>query len=241
MSLCEVNCEYNGYNITIKKSKCECKIKEELSSISEMTKITEKILNNFSGLKNTTNFKIIKCFKYLFTKEGLKSNIGSYILLFIILIIIVFLILFIIKGYKSIFNIIEIIANKINEKDKNNEIDQNDKESNSNNKDYINNNILILSNSNIIRNPPKKNMNRIYKKEDQPKSINILKTKEDNKNDNSSSFRIEIKNNQQEEDTIKKELNENLIKDFNDYELSILSYKEALKIDNRKLVNIIYH
>ena len=121
-----------------------------------MTKITEKILNNFSGLKNTTNFKIIKCFKNLFTKEGLKSNIGSYILLFIILIIIVFLILFIIKGYKSIFNIIEIIANKVNEKDKNNEIDQNNKESNRNNKDYINNNILILSNSNIIRNPPKK-------------------------------------------------------------------------------------
>ena len=97
MSLCEVNCEYKGYNITSKKAQCECKVKKELSSISEIIKNKDKIINNFPNIKNATNLKIIKCFKVLFTKEGLKKNIGSYILLFIILINIIFLIIFIIK------------------------------------------------------------------------------------------------------------------------------------------------
>ena len=62
-----------------------------------MIKNTEKILNNFPDLKNTTNLEVIKCFKNIFAKEGLKSNIGLYILLFIILITIVLLALFIIS------------------------------------------------------------------------------------------------------------------------------------------------
>ena len=232
MSLCEVNCEYKGYNITTNKSQCECKIKKDLSSISEMIKNPEKILNNFPGLKNATNFKIIKCFKYLFTKEGLKTNIGSYILLFIILVTIFLLILFFFKGYKIIFKIIEIIANKIEEKDKSIKTDENDKQSNNINNDYINNNILILSNSNIIKNPPKKYVRRSIKNKDHSKNINILKTNEDNKKDNSSS-RIEIKINQLEKDNIKNKLKDYLIKDNNDYELNKLSYKVALKIDKR--------
>ena len=89
MSLCEANCKYNGYNITIKKAKCECEAKEEISIISEIYQKTEKIMNEFPNLKNATNLKILKCFTTLFTKDGLKLNIGSYILLFIILVTLV--------------------------------------------------------------------------------------------------------------------------------------------------------
>ena len=34
MALCEVNCKYDGYNSKVKKSKCECEIKSNMSLIS---------------------------------------------------------------------------------------------------------------------------------------------------------------------------------------------------------------
>ena len=71
-------------------------------------------MNEFPNLKNATNLKILKCFTTLFTKDGLKLNIGSYILLFIILVTLVCLIIFIIKGYELIINIIDKIENKNN-------------------------------------------------------------------------------------------------------------------------------
>ena len=36
MSLCEVSCEYDGYNSDTKKSKCECEIKSNMSLIYEI-------------------------------------------------------------------------------------------------------------------------------------------------------------------------------------------------------------
>ena len=221
MSLCEINCEYKGYNITIKKAECECKIKEELLSVSEVVKKTEKIINNFPDLKNTTNLKIIKCFKNIFTKEGLKLNIGNYVLLAIILITIVCLILFIFKEYKFIFNIMEII---VDQKYKNSEKDKTGRRLSKSK--HINNNFLIIF--------------KYKKKTKQTKRINILKTRENNKKDNSS-YRIAIeknnlKFNKQKEDILKIKLNAHLITDYNDYELNTLIYKEAIKIDKRSYI-----
>ena len=64
---------------------------------------------NFMKINNYANFKLLKCYKILFSKEGLKSNIGSYILLSIILITIINNALFIKKGYKSLLYIIDKI------------------------------------------------------------------------------------------------------------------------------------
>ena len=63
MSLCEINCEYGGYNSEIKKSKCECQVKLNLLLISEIKINKDKLLNNFINIKNNNNIKIIKCFK----------------------------------------------------------------------------------------------------------------------------------------------------------------------------------
>ena len=56
------------------------------------------------------NVNIMKCYKKLFSFDGLKKNIGSYILIFIIFINIIFMIIFLIKGLKIIYNIIEKIT-----------------------------------------------------------------------------------------------------------------------------------
>ena len=64
------------------------------------------------------NINIIKCFKTLFTKEGLINNIGSYILISIILIEIILIILFTIKGNNKFQNKIKEVINHLINKNK---------------------------------------------------------------------------------------------------------------------------
>ena len=56
------------------------------------------------------------------TVEGIKSNIGSYIILSIILIYIIGLTSFITKGYKSLISKLENIITKYNKQDKSKDI-----------------------------------------------------------------------------------------------------------------------
>ena len=110
MSLCEKDCEYNGYIFDIKKANCTCNIKIEIPLMSNITNIVinkEKLIYNFKNIKNSLNLEIMKCYNILFTKDGLKRNTGNYIILSILLINIVNNILFIFKGYKSLNKIID--------------------------------------------------------------------------------------------------------------------------------------
>ena len=95
--LCEKNCKYNGYNITTKRVDCQCKVKNTLTLFSKINIDQDRLLNNFLNLRASANLAILKCFKILFSEEGLKNNIGSYIILSIILIHIVSLLFFIFK------------------------------------------------------------------------------------------------------------------------------------------------
>ena len=112
MSLCENNCIYMGYNSDIKKSMCECEIKENLSLISEIEKRNDKLLNIFTNIENFANLNIMKCYEELLTKEGLINNVGNYIILSIIIINLICLMIFIKKDIKTIYKIITNIKNK---------------------------------------------------------------------------------------------------------------------------------
>ena len=126
MSLCEVNCEYDGYNSESKQSLCSCQIKINFPLVSEIVINKDKLLNNFIDINTVTNLYTMKCIKLLFSKEGLINNIGSYTLLAIILLYIILAIIFKIKGFKLLQNSIneilkENIKNeKIKDKNKNN-------------------------------------------------------------------------------------------------------------------------
>ena len=109
MSLCENNCKYNGYNITTKRVDCQCKVKNTLTLFSKINIDQDRLLNNFLNLRASANLAILKCFKILFSEEGLKNNIGSYIILSIILIHIVSLLFFIFKGYNLLNDKIQSI------------------------------------------------------------------------------------------------------------------------------------
>ena len=101
-SLCFKNCIYNGYDLVNKKVICECKF-ERLSGNSK-----DSYLNKFIVSKRNTNFGIIKCYKLLFSKEGLIKNIANYIILLIIILFFIVAIYFYIKGFN-------IISGEINE------------------------------------------------------------------------------------------------------------------------------
>jgi len=108
LSLCEANCKYSKYDYNTKKVECECFIKIKFPLISEIEINKDKLLANFINIKNSININMIKCYKQIFDIEGLKNNLGNYIIGSIIILIFILSVLFKIKGYF-------IIKNKINE------------------------------------------------------------------------------------------------------------------------------
>jgi len=99
MSLCETNCKYTKYDYNTKKVECECFIKIKFPLMSEIEINKDKLLANFINIKNSININVIKCYKQLFDIEGLKKNLGNYIIASIIILIIILSVLFKIKGY----------------------------------------------------------------------------------------------------------------------------------------------
>ena len=83
LSLCENNCTYNGYDKTHKKAKCECVTKIAIVSISDIMKNDDILSSYFSSDSSSSSIIPMKCAKTLFSKDGLISNIGSYLLIII--------------------------------------------------------------------------------------------------------------------------------------------------------------
>ena len=212
MSLCENNCEYGGYKSNIKKSLCECEVKTKFSEIFDIDK--EELLKKFININENTNFKIMKCFKELFTPEGLIKNIATYIIFSIILANISCTILFIKKGKLFLFKIIE--ANTGNNQNLNIELNINK--------------IEIDKLKNAPNAPPKKKTGKNF--------FNNIKMNIDNLSQKSSS-KIEIMNNKNI--IINNETNgNNIYKDeikINDLEINMLPYNEAIKFDKRAYIN----
>ena len=129
MSLCEDICEYNEYNLIQKVVKCECYVKIKFLVEIEINK--DKLFRNFRDIEQITNFNIIKCYKQLFSKNGLKNNIGNYIFSSILFITLILSIFFKIKGYKKFLEKVDKI---IDTKKNNNNIND------INNFEFMNNN-----------------------------------------------------------------------------------------------------
>ena len=73
MSVCETNCKYEGYEIDSQKAKCECEVKIKIPLMSEIS-INKNLLLDKLDIKNSLNIKILKCYKLLFSINGLKKK-----------------------------------------------------------------------------------------------------------------------------------------------------------------------
>ena len=114
MSLCESICTYIGYDQNTKKALCECGIKYQEFLLSKIEKQTD-LLNINLTIEDGSNSNLgtMKCYETLFSKDGLLTNIGNYILLFIIIVHTLSIILFYKCGYYILENKIKNIISKI--------------------------------------------------------------------------------------------------------------------------------
>ena len=246
MSLCKRNCDYKGYDKDSKNAQCDCEIVAENNNSDTDTVSDsendddENFFNNFINITSITNIEVLNCYKNIFTKDGLIKNYGSYIILFIALIYIISLLYFIIKGYRNFIEKMNIII-------KNNNV-----ETHSNNYKLTKVKGKIKSRIKTIFFPPKKIFQR--KNDKKNKKLTLIDSNSSKNNlspklkHSKSSFhikRLHKKNLTFREANImsnnfsinnsngsKTKLN-NINKNYNDFELNTLSYKEALEIDKR--------
>ena len=233
LTLCEKDCEFLGYNKENKKVSCKCKPKIELKKISNINFDKNFLLHKFTDFKTNNNIYVIFCYYTFFTIDGIKYNIGSYILITIIIINIIGIILFYKKGIKEINDIImNIINDKIfNNNNNNTKIKKKQKKSYKKNKLNKIDKIYNVKKKNYLinkSNPHKKNASKRIFDSYNSTSIN-----------NKDSYKSILKFPQHEYEipkkrkNIKKEKYYSIITKFTDYELNNLKYEEALENDKR--------
>lgn len=76
-SFCEEGCDYESFNYTTSRVKCNCEIKTEVNDIKEKTNNYQSFISNISSM---TNISIVKCYKVLTHFYNLKSNIGFWMI-----------------------------------------------------------------------------------------------------------------------------------------------------------------
>ena len=219
MSLCENICTYVGYNSTNKKAICECGIKYQEFLIEELNNQNNLLSADFTSIDSDSNFATMKCYEVLFTKDGLITNIGSYILLFIFLILVISAIIF----WKVGNHLLETHINNILHSKG---MDRLTKKRKSSNKIKINKKSKVKKNN--VANPQKKIMKKSSKK------VNSFNKKENSVN---SKVLLKLKPNKEEKMIIthksEKKIKKLKKKVFVDYVINHLSYKEALIYDKR--------
>ena len=224
LSLCESNCEYKGYDIKTKKSECDCKFKLALSNISDIIDNKDKLISQFKDIKNTMNLKVFKCYKNLFTKNGLKCNICSYIFLGMILSNIICLLIFSIKDYKSFKKLIKRLlkhGDKMNFSQYFNKKDEIKNEDNS--KNILDNQTTNLSKKELLK------LKNNIKKDSKNSNIAHMMTLDldEKKKKKKHKHRHKDKHKHKKDKKKHKKLM------INDYEINIMSYKDAIKFDKR--------
>ena len=113
LNACEENCNFTDYNHEINKAICLCKIKKELKKFSDININKTLLYQSITDINNIMNLNIMKCYKVLFSKNGLIYNIGSYIVLSIIIICLISIIIFYLKDYILIKKTINNINNDL--------------------------------------------------------------------------------------------------------------------------------
>ena len=192
MSLCENICKYIGYDTDNKKAICECGIRYKEFLLSELDEDPNLLANNFSVDNSTLNIGTMKCYDILFSKDGLLTNIGSYILLIIIILHIISIIIFYKCGYYIITtNIKEIMNEKKNTKKPENNSKNINNKKNNNIYDFEPKKEKNIKKKNSIHNINKKEeLSKIKKKKissNPNKKLNRRKSLKNQDNSNSNS------------------------------------------------------
>jgi len=234
MSLCENICTYTGYDQNTKKALCECGIKYQEFILSEINKQTDLLSNNLTtDDSSNSNLGTMKCYETLFSKDGLLTNIGSYILLFIIIVHIISIILFYKFGYFILENKIKDIISKLKKRPKSIKSPKvKDKKKKKKNIIKVSNPIKkvkkIIKNRSNTQEKTVKNIYKFSKLKLKNNKMNKFYEKEQNGSD------MPLRHQNDKPLNLNSKLKKNInINNYNDYEINSLDYKDALEIDNR--------
>ena len=235
LSLCENNCQFNGYNSTTKKAICECVTKVEINYISDIL-LEENILsNNLNSTESSkTNIGTMKCVSLLFSKNGLIKNIGSYILFFTLGLFGIGIFIFYKCGYELIDqNVKEIVKSK-------------KRMAKNKDKYKVDDNKNILKKTKTKKNKSKNNVsNPVNKKSKYKKNMSSIAVDQPLNSGSKPDFKHSksILNNNTEKDlTIYKKKDKNKkekidkkmsLMTFKESELNLLKYKDAKIYDKR--------
>ena len=166
-TICQEGCVLSKYDYSTENAICSCKPKSSSSHFIDMKINKTELLNNFIDVNNIVNIKLLKCYKELFSKDGILYNIAFYIIIPII--IFHFLTIFIFFKYQKIIldekidDITYGIKNwdLVEEYEKRKKVDENKINIAKNNKkDTIirQNNITGIGDTDINRSPKKKKL-----------------------------------------------------------------------------------
>ena len=203
--LCQEGCSFTSYNETTKKSKCNCDVQKNIIN-TDIKKIKfDKKEFVMSSLKNS-NFRVIKCYKLIFSKEGELNNYGSYILIGIIIILIISMFCYCFIGNKKLNEFVQTVIkqkfnfNNINVTDKKENYIKQKTKINLNNKqnkkgNTKKNNSKKKENKKITNKNGKKNINKKNKKDSSfpPKKRDTSKEKKIKSNLKNQTSLIDIK------------------------------------------------
>ena len=227
LSLCEGSCTFNGYDTNTKKVLCECETKPKISNISDIVNDGNILLVDFNTENTNPNIDAMKCINKLFSKEGLLTNVGSYLLIFTLIFFTISTFIF----YKCGHMIIEDNINRIIGSRHINKIRTDFKKSKGRNSCK-----KLSTKKNKRKTIKAKNESNPIKKKDAKKKKSIYKL---DQNNIVSSSKIHLKNQIKLKLTpptkeIKEEKNKLKQIVFEDCELNFMSYGNALLYDKRK-------
>ena len=244
-TVCQDGCDLNDYNYIL--ANCSCDVQEASKSFAHININKEKLLANIKDVKNIANVKMLACTKNLFSKIGILTNIGFFIIISIVLFRVITLFVFYIKQSDllekkikdityaiknyNLMNKEEVKESKWNKKNKKEKVNEKDKNNNSFN-EKENNNIIIntFKEANIKKDEVKHNKRRSKKK-----SRTFKKLKEININENNNN-NIIIPNNNNDNNilTINKKKKRNKKRNY-----SIQSQSISKLVDEKKIEKVI--
>ena len=101
-TVCQDGCIFSNYDNKKQKAKCSCDIVEHSSSNDKISIDKSKLYENFLDIKNIANINLLKCYKVLFSINGIKKNYGCYSLIPIFLSHFAIIIVFYGKNYYKV-------------------------------------------------------------------------------------------------------------------------------------------
>ena len=115
-SVCDEGCKYVGFDKVAKLADCSCEVKFNIPFVSQIV-IDKSKLYKFMDINQIANFKVMQCYRLLFSKKGIIINIGFYCFLPCFFAYFICIIIFYAKEYKLLkIQINEIVFAKKNEK-----------------------------------------------------------------------------------------------------------------------------